>query len=94
MKAFVLSISLLQHPCSSPLLELSGCHCGLQTFRSYPTGLQKAAAGPWKECQEGRKRVHDVKREASVYSDTWERRDTGMLVVATARVETELQPAG
>lgn len=57
--------------------------------RSYSTGLQKKAVGPQKEWQKGRKRVHDVKREESEYSDTWGRRDTGMLVVATARVETE-----
>lgn len=43
---------------------------------------------------ERQKDIHDVKREESEYSDPWERRDTGMLVVATARVETELQPAG
>lgn len=60
----------------------------------YSTGLQNNAGGPQKEWHKDTERVHDVKREESKYSDTCERRDTAMLVVATARVETELQPAG
>jgi len=59
--------------------------------RSYSTGLQKKAVGPLKERQKGRE---TVKKEDSEHSDTWESRDAGTLVVATARVETELQPAG